>query len=124
MTLRHPPIAHSPVGLWQTTCTINVPTYGKDASGYPTVSTTTSTTNVPCSIQPAGSSEALNYGGGVAHLGTETFVGYFPARKADGSSLSIPASATVVADGVTYTAKGAGSSYGDGIQTVPMEVRS
>ena len=121
--MRAPPINYGPVGF-ETVCTVSVPTYSKDSAGRPTVSTSTSTTNVPCTIQATGASESMRVGDGRVNESTKTWVVYMPSRKADGTALAVPASSVIVADGVTYEAKGAGQEYADGLQRVPVEVKS
>lgn len=124
MTIGMPPINAGPVGAWTNHCTLKVPTYGHDSSGHPTVSSTTDVSNLPCHIDDTGSSETLKYGTGAAHESARVFIGYFPLVKADGTALSIPASATVVVGSTVYTVKGAGQEYGGGIQTAPLEIRA
>lgn len=121
--MRAPPINYGPVGF-ATTCTVSVPTYSRDSAGRPTVSTSAATTNVPCTIQASGASEAMRFGDGRVNESTTTWVGYFPSRKADGTALAIPASAVIVADGVTYEVKGAAQEYADGLQRAPLEVKA
>jgi len=121
LTIGAPTRNAGPVGFDQI-ATISVPAVTQDSSGAP-VYTDSDTENVPCSIQAAAGSESTKYGGGVAMDAPASFTGFFPALKADGSALSIPAKAKVAAGGVTYHAQGAGSEYADGLQRVPLVVR-
>jgi hypothetical protein len=121
MSIGPPPIEFGPIGLFQTLASVQVPVYAADASGRPSVTSTTTTANVPCSIQSGAGSEASRYGGGLAIESRSSFTGYFPARMG-GSVLSIPAQTRIVADGVTYEAVGAAMFSQDGMQVVGLEV--
>jgi len=118
--MRSPQRNAGPVGF-ASSCTVKVRTVGKDSSGAATYAYT-DIDDIPCTIHSASASEAMKFGPGVAHIGTEVFVGYFPSLRGDGTALSITASTKVEADGTTYETLGAASDYSDGLQRAPLKV--
>lgn len=121
--MRSPPRNVGPINF-ATTATISVPVPTKDSTGAAVYSAAGAQLNIPCTIDPASSNESARYGGGVIHQGEEVFLGYFPTYVGNGTAVSVPASAEITADSVTYRAVGAASAYADGVQRVPLQVRT
>lgn len=121
--MRSPPRNVGPIGF-ATTATISTPSVSKDGTGAADYSLSNAQNNIPCTIEAASSNESAAYGAGVIHRGEEVFLGYFPTRVGGGTAVTIPASAEITADSVTYRAVGAASAYSDGVQRVPLQVRT
>jgi hypothetical protein len=121
--MRSPPRNVGPIGF-ATTATISTPTIAKDSTGAADYSLKLTQSDIPCTIDPASTNEAAVYGGGLVHQDEQVFLGYFPTFVGGGTAVTIGANARVVADSVTYRAVGAASAYADGVQRVPLQVRS
>lgn len=121
--MKSPPINYGPLGF-ETTCEVSVPVYCPDSAGRPTATEATETYHVPCTIEPSGASETMRLGDGLVNESTTTWVAFLPRLRASGVPLALPASSVIIADSIAYEVKGEGQAYADGLQRVPVEIKT